>query len=131
MRNADRLSAADWRSRVTSRRNKYRARRVAVDGVWFASQREAARYLELKVLAMAGELVRLELQPRYALDIVALYAGGDVRKCGHYTADFRYIDTATGEIIVEDVKAPPTRTTAYRLRKKIVEALYGIAIREV
>ncbi len=112
-------------------RNKYRAWRRMLDGIMFASQAEAARYLELKLLQRAGKIEQLELQPRYTLDIVALKSGGDVRYCGHYTADFRYIDPVTGEVIVEDVKSPPTRTTAYRLRKRLVEAIYGVKIREV
>jgi hypothetical protein len=46
-----------------------------------------------------------------------------------YTADFRYVD-ASGAVVVEDVKSGPTKTTAYRLRKRLVETIYGITITE-
>lgn len=32
---------------------------------------------------------------------------------------------------VVELKSAPTRTTAYRLRKRLVEAIHGITIREV
>jgi len=54
-----------------------------------------------------------------------------VHHVGVYTADFRYTDRATGEIVIEDTKSGPTKTTAYQLRKRIAEAIHGIVIREV
>lgn len=36
-----------------------------------------------------------------------------------------------GILVVEDVKCKATRTAVYRLKKKIVEANYGITITEV
>ena len=43
--------------------NKYHAIPVHVDGVRFASKKEAARFLELQLLAEAGLLADLECQP--------------------------------------------------------------------
>ena len=48
------------------------------------------------------------------------------KKVCKYTADFRYT-TPSGEII-EDVKG--VKTTVYRIKKKLVEALFGIEITE-
>ena len=42
---------------------------------------------------------------------------------GHYTPDFRIV-YASGEIVIEDVKSEPSKTTAYKLRKRIFEANY-------
>jgi hypothetical protein len=117
-----------------SRRNKYGARALELEGIRFDSRREAARYRELQYLTAAGLIQELEVHPRYPLMVLALYQDGPpwvFRTVGHYTADFRYVDVSSGEVVVEDVKSRPTRTTAYRLRKRLVEAMHGVAIREV
>lgn len=104
------------------KQSKYRAKPTQVDGIQFASKREARRYGELKMLARAGQIACLELQPSYVLTV------GGV-KVGVYRADFRYRDVRSGALVVEDSKG--FRTPVYRLKKKIVEALYGIEISEV
>jgi hypothetical protein len=116
------------------RPQKFGARPMTVDGVRFDSTREATRYQELKLMAAAGLIAHLELQPIFPLQVVELFRGGPpwtVTLCGVYTADFRYVDNATGEIIVEDTKSEPTKTTAYQLRKRIAEAVHGFTVREV
>ena len=102
------------------RDHKYHARPTTVDGIRFASQKEARRYQELRLLERAGEITQLELQPRYRLDA----AGGEF--IGEYRADFRYL--SVGVEVVEDVKG--VRTSLYRWKKRHVEAQYGIAITE-
>lgn len=114
---------------AVSRPHKYGAKAVEINGYRFPSQREAQRYLELRLLERAGAIVGLELQPKFQIEILSPI--GEVVNCGRYTADFRYLDKATGQHVIEDAKSPATRTTAYRLRKRIVEAQYGIAIREI
>ena len=88
----------------------------------FDSVAEAARCAALKLRVRIGEILDLELQPRF--DIVV----NDV-KVAYYRADFRYRVAATGAIVIEDVKSPITAAEAtFRLKKKLVEALYGIEI---
>lgn len=114
--------------------NKYHAEPIHVDGVRFASRKEAARYLELKLMSKAGLIDELELQPVFPLHIMELWRSGMpivIAYCGKFTADFRYRDLQTGEIVVEDVKSSVTKTEAYRLRKRIAEAVHGITIREL
>ena len=102
-------------------KNKYRAVKTEVDGIMFDSKREAARYMELMLLQKAGEISRLELQPKY--DCVV-----NGHKICNYKADFRYFN-ANGSV-VEDVKG--MKTPVYRLKKKLVEALFpGVTIQEV
>lgn len=103
---------------------KYGNEVTVVDGVRFDSGKEARRFGELQLLAAAGVVAELEVHPRFPIVV-------EHRLCGVYTADFRYRDQETGALVVEDVKSEPTRTTAYRLRKRLVEAIYGITIREV
>jgi len=112
--------------------NKYGARAVRVDGILFDSTREAARYHELKLLIMAGLISDLEIHPGFAL-IVAEESGPPwvFITVGQFHADFKYKDRRTGLWVVEDVKSHPTKTEAYKLRKRIVEARYKIKIVEI
>ena len=53
------------------------------------------------------------------------------KKVGRFTADFRYLEPGRG-LVIEDVKGEPTRKgEAYRLRKKLFEAIYGLTVTEV
>ncbi len=103
-------------------RGKYNAVKTTVDGVVFDSKHEADRYSELRLLQLAGEIENLELQP--AFEIVV----NDKRIC-KYRADFRYRTVGAKADTIEDAKG--VRTPVYRLKKKLVEAMYGIEIIEV
>lgn len=105
--------------------HKYRARSTIVDGIKFASVKEARRYGELKLLQKAGKIRNLELQPRFPLIV------GGVKVC-EYRADFVYHDDR-GKIIVEDVKGYK-KIQVYQIKKKLFEAIYlkeGLKITEV
>ena len=104
--------------------SKYHNRKTTYQGVRFDSQKEAKRYQELQWMQQAGLIQDLELQPRYDLIV-------NGHKIGFYRGDFRYKDVATDSVILEDVKSPATRTAVYRLKKKLVKALYGVEIIEV
>lgn len=104
------------------RRSKYGAIRTAVDGKVFASKREANRYLELKMLAKANEIEKLELQPRFKLIVSGIHIAT-------YVADFQYICRKTGERVTEDCKG--FKTPVYRIKKKLVKAIHGIDVVEV
>lgn len=97
------------------------------DGIRFASKAEAKRYANLKLLEKAGEVRQLEVQPAFPLDVINP-ANGEVISVGVYKADFRYLDRA-GRTVIEDVKG--MRTVVYKLKRKLVEALYGVQIVEV
>lgn len=101
--------------------SKYRAIPTEVNGIRFASKKEASVYMELMLAERSGEISRLELQPRYDITINGIY-------CGHYKADFRFFSKKGVE--VWDVKG--FRTPVFKLKKRIVEALYpGVVIKEV
>ena len=131
-RRAERRNVSADQKRTDARPHKYRAKPTVVDGIRFASQKEAKRYSELKLLEKAGEIHSIELQPKYPLIAVRLIGGGSV-KVGDYVADFRYVEAGyrpfQDTVVVEDVKG--FKTPVYRLKKKIVEVQYGIQIREV
>lgn len=96
-------------------------KRHEVDGIVFHSPIEARRYTELRLRERLGEISGLERQVPYRFE-----EGG--RHCFTYLADFVYVVTETGETVVEDVKGMPT--DIYRLKKKLVEARFGIEISE-
>jgi hypothetical protein len=106
-------------------RRKYGNIPTAVDGITFASRKEARRWGELVIMQRAGLIRGLEPHPRYELVV-------NGRRVGHYTADFRYTDAATGAVVVEDTKSPATRKeAAYRLRRELMLAVHGIDVKEV
>jgi len=111
-------------------RAKFGNKKVPIDGFVFDSKKESERYLLLKMRARLGEIAELELQPVF--EIFIQQADARIR-IGDFTADFRYWEhTPAGDVLrVEDVKSEPTKTEAYRLRKKLVEAIYGITVIEV
>jgi hypothetical protein len=110
-------------------KHKYGAKPTVVDGIRFASQAEARRYSELKLLQKAGAIRGLVMQPRY--DIYGLAFQAAPVKIAFYKADFRYqVPIIDGwKTIIEDVKG--VHTESYRLKKKLVEAQYGITITEI
>ncbi len=104
--------------------NKYRNIRTEYQGITFDSKKEARRYAELLLLLRANEIHSLELQPRYDLIINGV-------KCGFYRGDFRYLDR-NDVLHVEDAKGgQATATAVYRLKKRLVKAIYNIDITEV
>lgn len=105
------------------RRSKYRAKPTVVDGIRFASKKEAKRYEILVLLARAGEIADLELQPRYPLRVNGFLVTT-------YVADFRYRERRDGQWVkvVEDVKG--FRTREYNIKRKLMRAIHDIRIRE-
>ncbi|RWO22836.1 DUF1064 domain-containing protein [Mesorhizobium sp.] len=106
---------------------KYKNVPTVIDGISFASKREAHRYCELKLLERAGEISHLEIQPAFKFEVngrpVLIRSGGFPNgRQAKYTADFAYFDG--NHRIVEDVKSSATRTEAYALRKALVEAMF-------
>jgi hypothetical protein len=96
--------------------NKYRNVRTEVDGIKFASKREAVRYSQLKLLERAGEIRNLLLQPRYPLVVSGQHV------CT-YVGDFQYDDEGLGRRITEDAKG--VKTKDFIIKAKLFHALYG------
>lgn len=104
---------------VEPKGNKYKAKKTEVDGITFASKREATRYQDLKLMEQLGLIHDLKLQVRHGFVI-------NGHKIGSYRSDFEYEEN--GEHVVEDCKGYHHRD--YIWRKKLMLALHGIAIRE-
>lgn len=117
---------------------KYGEKKVRVDGIVFASKREARRYCELKLLQRAGKIKDLELQKTFELlpvqrehDTIGkrggVKKGKVIEQSVKYVADFVY--TENGQTVVEDTKG--FRTKDYIIKRKMLLYFYGIKIREI
>jgi hypothetical protein len=100
--------------------SKYGNVQTVVDAMTFDSKAEARRYGELKLLEQAGVIRDLVCQPKYPIVV-------NGKKICDYIGDFSYVEG--GKVTLEDVKG--VRTPAYRLKRKLVYACYGIEITEV
>lgn len=93
-------------------RSKYGNQKTEINGIVFASRKEARRYAELRLLQTGKVISDLTLQPVYPLMI------GSVR-IGKYVGDFAYYEK--GQPVCEDVKG--MRTPVFNLKWRIVKAL--------
>lgn len=117
--------------KALERRRKYGNKPVSIDGVRFDSGREARRWSELQLLERGRVIADLQRQVPFVLAASVRFDGEKRAKPAlKYVADFFYHEK--GQRVVEDVKSPATaRTAAYRIKKHLLKALYGIEIREV
>jgi hypothetical protein len=122
-----RISAAEYQAALGAkpkRKHKYGVAPVeqrTVDGIVFDSAAEAKRYGQLKLLEKGGYIRRLTLQPvwRFCIGEKMIF---------RYIADFSYVEPGRGTV-VEDVKG--VKTPVYRLKKRLIEAQFGIKITEI
>ena len=104
------------------KRPKYNNKKVEVDGIKFDSQKEANYYGILKMRKLAGEIKDFEMQKVYRAEI-------EGKLICKYIADF--VVYYSGGVQVIDVKSEITRTNpVYRLKKKLIEAVYKFTIIE-
>lgn len=125
--------------------SKYKNKKVTNDYGTFDSQKEALRAYKLKRMESEGEITNLKMQvpfelipqqklkePRPTIDEHGRPTGTMQRTetAVKYIADFVYTDK-DGHIVVEDTKSPITRTTEYRIKRKLMKWIHGIEIHEV
>ena len=111
--------------------SKYHSEKETVDGITFDSRKEARRYQELLMWQRSGEINNLERQVKFELIPAQKECGRVIERAVSYVADFVYYDTFSGLKIVEDVKSDATRTSEYRIKRKLMLWRYGIRIKEV
>lgn len=118
--------------------NKYKSRKMSVNGVNFDSRKEADRYIELTLLSRSGAIkglkrqVKFELIPaQYEPDIISprgkVKKGKLIERAVSYIADFVYTDE-NGKTVVEDCKG--VRTKDYIIKRKLLLYMHGIRIKE-
>ena len=105
--------------------NKYGAVKTKVDGLTFDSKKEAARYMQLKMLEKGGIIKDLKMQVPYKLSS----HGEFICK---YISDFTYFNIELGKSVTEDVKSVKTaKLGVYKIKKKMMRAEHKIEIMEV
>lgn len=114
-------TAAEWRNLKTGRTPKYRNKRLKTSDGWFDSKGEWKRWEFLKAAEKRGDISDLERQISFDIKI-------NDEQITRYVADYVYT-TASGERVVEDFKG--TVTPEFKLKAKLVKAVYGITIRIV
>lgn len=115
------------------------AEKCGIDGEFFRSKKEAARYVELRRAEASGIVRNLKRNPRFILHTVN--PQGLKVAISEYTGDYEYDETldpkmlavrlfdqaAGDQHVIEEAKGFPTKD--WELRRKWVEAEYGIRIR--
>jgi len=102
---------------IPQKRAKFGNKRIEIDGYMFDSLKESRRYVELRILRIKGLIHALFVHPVFQLSVCK------------YEADFSFY-TKDGEYVVEDVKSPATRTSTYKMKKKLMKAEKDIEIKE-
>lgn len=119
-------------------RNKYRNKKIQVNGETFDSMKELRRWRDLKLLEKAGEITELRRQVPFELlpnqrepDKIGprggIKKGRIIERKAVYVADFVYKDRA-GREVIEDCKG--MRTKDYILKRKLLLFRFGIRIME-
>lgn len=109
--------------------NKFNAKRVVIDGVTFDSKKEGERYRVLKTLRNhadpAQKVTKIKRQVPYLVEV-------NGQKICNYKLDFE-VTYGDGRVEYEDVKGlrKGSAYQVFRLKKKLVEAIYGIKIIEI
>ncbi|MEN0059584.1 MAG: DUF1064 domain-containing protein [Bdellovibrio sp.] len=126
-------------------KNKFINKKVKLDGLTFASKKEARFYLYFKGLERDGKISHLQTQVRFDFPIngeILRYA--DSNRPLTYYADFTYIENEI--LVVVDVKcavfkgklteAQKKRRAAlirpeYKIKKALMKSVHGISVVEV
>lgn len=99
---------------------KYLNKKCEYQGIKFDSIKERNHFIYLKQLEEKGTIKDLKLQVKFTVVV------NKKRVCS-YIADFTYYDEFGYHVV--DVKSPITsKNPVFRLKKKLVEALYNFEI---
>lgn len=103
-------------------KSKMQSVECVVDGIKFQSRLEGRRYVQLKQLCQAGEINKLELQPKFLIQeaVKDPYTHKKLLPINYY-GDFLYTDSV-GQKICEDTKGYSTEV--FRVKIKLVIPRY-------
>ena len=108
-------------------KQKYKNKKVEIDGVTFDSKKEAEYWRVLKTRQDFGEIENLRRQERYLL--IPKQTG---ERAVHYVADMAYYDRRLDKEFVIDVKSAFTRKLpAYVIKRKLMLFIHGIKVIEI
>jgi hypothetical protein len=123
--------------------NKFRNKKVTIDGILFDSKKESGVYLDLKSMKERGEIKDFERQKTFELLPNQCETEKCLNKKGQeiekkkvieraitYTADF-VVTYPDGEIIVVDCKGSRGLDQKYPIKRKMMLFFHHIKIKEV
>lgn len=95
--------------------NKFKAKKIKIDGMVFDSKREYQRFLYLLELEKEQKISHLDRQVKF--ELLPKQKG---ERAITYLADFVYVDN--GVLVIEDVKSKITKKqTDYILKRKMIK----------
>jgi len=109
-----------------SGKSKYRNTSIIIDGITFHSTKEGNYYTKLKLLKKAKQLKNFKRQVKYEIKVNNIHIAD-------YYLDFE-VEYNDGSIEYIDIKGLDKETKkwittgVFELKKKLVEAIYGIKI---
>lgn len=126
------LAAYHELAQMKRKQSKYRNKPRVVDGIRFASKKEAKRYQELQLEERAGEIRCLMTQVPFALRVGAEQIKFDSGRQATYVADFVYerkrvvaaetpLQCTFWDRRIEDTKGK--RTDVYKLKRAIMRSM--------
>lgn len=112
-----------------SKSSKYGNNKVEVDGFLFDSTKEANYYSRLKMLKKGKEILDFERQVKFPIEVNNIHIS-------NYFLDFKIVNLDNSieyiDVKGQDAKTKKWITTdVFALKKKLVEAIYGITIKIV
>lgn len=122
------LTISQFKSLPKKKRSKYGNKRSGK----FDSEKERNRYATLKLMERAGEVRNIQHHKIYSLDVNGVHICNYESDFVYEKATLRYDDIIAAWVeVVEDVKSEATKTPLYKLKKKLMKAIYNITIVEV
>ena len=109
---------------------KYGNKKETRGNLKFDSAKEARHFDSLMLLLRAGAITELKVQPQFTLSEAYTTTEGVHVRAIRYVADFSY-KNHNGELVVEDVKSPATKTRVYEIKRKLLRERFGIEIKEI
>lgn len=100
---------------IDYKQNKFKNKKIIIDGIKFDSKKEGYYYVYLKELEKTNKISNLQLQVKYELQPKFKYDNKTYRAIT-YIADFAYKEN--GKTVVIDVKG--FKTDVYKLKKKLL-----------
>lgn len=122
----DALKQSKVAAKPASKQSKFHNVSTEVDGIKFASKKEAKRWEELVLLQKSGVITNLERQVKFNLIPSQVRSDGTKERPVDYVADFTY--WSNGVWIIEDSKG--VRTPDYVIKRKLLLFSRGITIKE-
>lgn len=112
------LSAAEYRAAVAApKASKFRNKPLRVDGAYFASGKEANRFVQLQMLERKGKISNLKRQVAYDLAVNGVHIT-------RYVSDHEY--DQDGAHVVEDSKG--FLTPEFKIKARLMKAILGIDV---